>query len=71
MMYAFIFLSYYPSKLSGRVAYSIISTIKSYHFLIIMTVYQGIPECPYDVWKKEKRTNASTSKKKTKKLEDN
>lgn len=70
MMYPFIFLSYYPSKLSGRVACNIVSAIKRYNFLNIMTVYPGIPECPYDVWKKERRTNANKRKKKIN-LEDN
>lgn len=45
------------------------NVLKRYCFLIIMTLYAGIAECPYDVWKKEKSKN--TSKKKKKILEDN
>lgn len=46
-------------KTSGKVACYIISPIKRYCFLIIMTMYERIGECPYDVWKKKNRTNAS------------
>lgn len=28
-----------------------------------MTMYAGTSECPYDVWKKKKRTNESKKKK--------
>lgn len=48
---------------SGRVACCIVSAVKRYCFLSIITLCAGIAECPYGVWKTKKRTNASKKKK--------